>query len=61
MLQPGRVQTDGRGTIDWSTDPTFARGTNLRRSGERETNVAGDRVPERPPFRNGAVRVRSCR
>jgi hypothetical protein len=57
MLQPGGVQTDGRGTIDWSADPTFTRSADLRRNGERKTNIGGDGVPEGSPFRNGAVRV----
>jgi len=57
MLQPGRVQSNGRRTVDWGADPTFAGSADLRGSGKRETNIAGDRLPERPPFGNGTVRV----
>lgn len=57
MLRPGRVQTDGRKTIDWSADPTFARSTDLGRNGERKTDIGSDGVPEGPPLGNGAVRV----
>ena len=60
MLQPGGVQTDGRGTIDWSADSAFTRSTDLRQNGERKANIGGDGVPEGSPFGNGAVRMRSC-